>query len=177
MKKIFLFTLFLLSSKFMSAQNSLENKYKIELGLQGVSIGTEISINDVFLADINLGWGGINDFSKSGVSYEWSNKYNSIFVRGQIRYYFNREIRSKNGHSLKNNAGTFIALQTKYYFKGVEQDNIGKYWLNELQFGQQLPLNNHFIFRYHLGIGSASDLDYNNNKIYPTLGFAFGYIF
>lgn len=175
MKKTLLFTLFILSTKFTSAQTSLENKYKVELGLQGISIGTEIPINNVFLSDINLGWGGINDFSESGVSYEWSQKSNSLFIRGQIRYYFNRERRLKKGHSLKNNAGTFIALQTKYYFKGIEAYNIGKYWLNELQFGQQLPLGNHFIFRYHLGIGNASDLDYHNNKIYPTLGFAFGY--
>ena len=175
MKKILLLTL-IAFGQYTNAQD-LENKYKVELGLQGISIGTEIPLSQKFLADVNLGWGGISDFSDSGVFYEWSGKSNSIFARGQVRYYFNRERRQSKGHSLKNNAGTFLAFQTKYYFSGIEEYEVGKYWLNELQFGQQLPMGNHFIFRYHLGIGNANDLDYNYNTFYPTLGFAFGYSF
>ena len=99
MKKILLLTL-IAFGQYTNAQD-LENKYKVELGLQGISIGTEIPLSQKFLADVNLGWGGISDFSDSGVSYEWSSKSNSIFARGQVRYYFNRERRQSKGHSLK----------------------------------------------------------------------------
>lgn len=175
MKKILLLIVIAFSQN--STAQQLENKYKIELGLQGVSVGTELPISQKFLADISVGWGGISDFSDSGVSYEWSGNSNSIFARGQIRYYLNRERREAKGHSLKNNAGSFVSFQTKYYFSGVEEYEVGKYWLNELQFGQQLPLGNHIIFRYHVGIGNANDLDYNYNKFYPSVGFAVGYSF
>ena len=177
MKKTFLLSGLIFLSQIISAQTKLENNYKIEIGLQGLSVGTEIPINDRILADVNFGWGGITDFWYNGISYEWTNNSNSIFARGQVRYYLTRERRSEKGHSLKNNSGTFVAYQTKFLFKGMESYDVGKTWLNELQFGQQLPLGKHFIFRYYAGIGNASDLDYNRNKVYPALGFSFGYVF
>lgn len=177
-KTLLLFGIILLS-QFITAQVKLENTYKIEIGIQGVSVGTEIPINNKFLADVNFGWGGITDFWTNGISYEFSTDSNSVFLRGQLRYYLNRERRSAKGHSLKNNAGTFLAFQTKYLFSGIDyySSPVGKSWLNEIQFGQQLPLGKYFIFRYYTGIGNASDLDYNKNKVYPALGFAFGFAF
>lgn len=179
MKKTLILSGMFLLSQIISAQTKLENSYKVEVGLQGISVGTEIPINDKFLADVNIGWGGITDFWTNGISYEWSNNSNSIFARAQVRYYFNRERRSEKGHSLKNNSGTFVAFQSKFLFSGTKyySPQVGKSWLNELQFGQQLPLGNHFIFRYYGGIGNASDLEYNQNKVYPALGFALGYSF
>ena len=179
MKRIFLTLGVILFSQITNAQTKLENNYKIELGLQGISLGTEIPLSDKFLADINLGWGGITDFWHNGISYEWSKYSNSIFARGQVRYYLSRERREEKGHSLKNNAGTFIAYQTKFYFSGTDyySPQVGKSWLNEVQFGQQLPLGNHFIFRYYAGIGNGYDFDYKNSKFYPALGLAFGYAF
>ncbi|MEO6830735.1 MAG: hypothetical protein ABI378_00820 [Chitinophagaceae bacterium] len=162
-----------------SAQTKLENRYKVEFGIQGISVGTEIPLNDRFLADVNLGWGGVPDLWHNGLTYDWSKNCNSFFARGQVRYYLNRERRKKKGHSLKNNAGTFIAYQTKFLFSGTDyySPKVGKSWLNEIQFGQQLPLGNHFIFRYYGGIGNGYDLDYKNSEFYPALGFAFGYTF
>lgn len=179
LKNEFIFCIIILLSQIVSAQTKLENLYKVEVGLQGISVGSEIPINDKFLADVNLGWGGITDFWNTGISYEWSNHSNSIFARAQIRYYLNRKRRFEKEHSLKNNSGTFLALQSKFLFSGAEYNspNVGKSWLNELQFGQQLPLGNRFIFRYSVGVGNASDLDYNQNKVYPSLGFALGYAF
>ncbi|MGV4413295.1 hypothetical protein [Chryseobacterium sp. T1] len=177
MKKTFLIAGIIFLSQIISAQTKFENNYKLEIGLQGVSFGTEIPINDKFLADVNLGWGGITDFWHNGISYEWTNNSNSIFARAQIRYYLSRERRSQKEYSLKNNSGTFVAFQTKYLLSGMKYYPVGKSWLNEIQFGQQLPLGNHFIFRYYAGIGNASDLDYKQNKIYPALGFALGYSF
>ncbi|WP_312207624.1 hypothetical protein [Epilithonimonas hominis] len=179
MKKLSFTLGLILFSQIISAQTKLENIYKVEIGLQGLSVGTEIPLNDKFLADVNIGWGGITDLWHNGISYEWSKNSNSIFARGQIRYYINRERREEKGHSLKNNAGTFLAYQTKFLFSGTEyySPQVGKSWLNEIQFGQQLPLGTHFIFRYYGGVGNGYDLDNKNNKFYPAIGFAFGYAF
>jgi hypothetical protein len=165
----------ILISQIISAQEKLENIYKIELGIQGASIGIEIPIADNLLADVNFGWGGITDFSHGGISYEWSTNSNSFFARGQLRYYLNRKRRAEKRRSLKSNSGTFIAYQTKFCFQGSKYLQVGKNWLNELQFGQQLPLGRHFIFRYYAGVGSGYDIDYKNGAAYPALGFTFGY--
>ena len=136
MKRIFLTLGVILLSQITDAQTKLENNYKIELGIQGISVGTEIPLSDKFLADINLGWGGITDLWHNGISYEWSRNSNSLFARGQVRYYLSRERREEKGHSLKNNAGTFIAYQTKFYFSGTDyySPQVGKSWLNEVPF-------------------------------------------
>ena len=180
MKKLFLFSIICgLYSQNIFAQTKLENEYKLEIGLQGISVGTEIPLSNKFLADLNFGWGGITDFWHNGMSYEWSGNSNSFFARGQLRYYINRERREKKEHKLINNSGTFVAFQTKFYFSGTDYyyPEVGKSWLNEIQFGQQLPLGNHFIFRYYAGLGNATDLDYSHNQVYPALGFTFGYAF
>ncbi|MEN2436861.1 hypothetical protein AAH994_15715, partial [Weeksellaceae bacterium A-14] len=137
MKKLSFTLGLILFSQIISAQTKLENIYKVEIGLQGLSVGTEIPLNDKFLADVNIGWGGITDLWHNGISYEWSKNSNSIFARGQIRYYINRERREEKGHSLKNNAGTFLAYQTKFLFSGTDyySPQVGKSWLNEIQFG------------------------------------------
>ncbi|MEN2436864.1 hypothetical protein AAH994_15730, partial [Weeksellaceae bacterium A-14] len=137
MKKLSFILGLILFSQIISAQTKLENIYKVEIGLQGLSVGTEIPLNDKFLADVNIGWGGITDLWHNGISYEWTKNSNSIFARGQIRYYINRERREEKGHSLKNNAGTFLAYQTKFLFSGTEyySPQVGKSWLNEIQFG------------------------------------------
>lgn len=174
-------TLVFLSLFFQTAiaQLKLENIYKSELGIQGLSIGSEIPLNDKFLLDANLGYGGITDLWHNGISYEWTKNSNSVFIRGQIRYYLNRERRESKDHSLKNNAGTFVAYQAKFYFKGTDyfSPQVGKSLLNEIQLGQQLPLGNHIIFRYYGGLGNGYDLDYNHSQFYPAIGFSFGYAF
>lgn len=179
MKRIFVSFCVVALYQITNAQAKPENIYKIEIGIQGVSAGTEFPLSDKFLADVNLGWGGITDLWHNGISYEWSKNSNSLFARGQVRYYLSRERREEKGHSLKNNAGTFIAYQTKFYFSGTDyySPQVGKSWLNEVQFGQQLPLGNHFIFRYYAGVGNGYDLDYYNSKFYPAVGFSFGYAF
>ncbi|WP_300672152.1 hypothetical protein [Soonwooa sp.] len=177
MKKTLLFSGIIFLSQLFSAQTKLDQIYKVELGLQGISVGSEIPISNKFLVDVNIGYGGIIDFWSNGISYEWTNNSNSMFARGQLRYYISRERREEKGHSLKNNAGTFVAFQSKYLFSGTKIEAVGKSWLNELQFGQQLPIGSHIIFRYYGGVGNAADLDNKLNKVYPALGFAFGYAF
>lgn len=175
MKKTFLYILIALGS-FVYSQTPLENKYKIEAGFHGINIGTEIPLNNFFLADINLGWGGIYDLSGDDFSYEWSDKNSGYFVKGELRYYVSRKRRENKGHTLKNNSGSFVAFQSKYIFK--ENANFsGKVWMNEFHFGQQFALDKHFIFRYHIGLGVARDVDYNYNSAYLAAGLILGYTF
>lgn len=156
----------------------LENLYKVEVGIQGISVGTELPLSDKFLADLDIGWGGVYDF-QDGISYAWGEGNSALFLRGQLRYYFNRERRETRGHSLLSNAGTFIAYQTKflplknsYHFYRSETN-----WLNEIHFGQQLPLGKHLLFRYQAGVGFGTKTDYHQTDIYPALGATFGYRF
>lgn len=167
---------------FANAQETqttkLENLYKVEVGIQGVSAGTELPISNKFLGDLGIGWGGLYDF-QDGISYAWGGGKSTLFLRGQLRYYLNRDRRQAKGHSLQSNSGTFLALQTKflplqnsYHFYKSETN-----WLNEVQFGQQLPLGQHLLFRYQIGVGFGTKTDYHHTDTYPALGATLGYRF
>jgi hypothetical protein len=93
-----------------------------------------------------------------------------------LRYYISRENRENKNRSLVNNAGSFIGIQSKFNFNG-NKDYIGKTLLTDVHFGQQLPLGNRFIFRYHIGVGYANNFDLNYNTLYPAFNFTFGYTF
>lgn len=52
--------------------------------------------------------------------------------------------------------------------------------MNEIHFGAQLPFDNHFYFRYHLGFGHIFGITESNiklAKVYPSIGLFFGYTF
>lgn len=86
------------------------------------------------------------------------------------------ENRAKKNRSLVNNAGSFWGVQSKFNFNG-NKDYIGKVLMTDVHFGQQLPLGNHFVFRYHVGLGYAKNFDYQYTSLYPALNVAFGYHF
>lgn len=174
MKQIFTSLAAVFALGFATAQTNLQNIYKIELGFQGISAGTELPIAKNLLTDLNVGYGGITDVWTNGLNYEWNSNSSSIFARAQLRYYISRDRREEKGHNMANNAGTFVALQTKFTFQGKKDDFVGKTSFSELQFGQQLPIGQRIFFRYHAGLGYGRDVDHNIGRMYPALGFAFG---
>ncbi|WP_407483355.1 hypothetical protein [Elizabethkingia meningoseptica] len=174
--------IFLLSTMLLYAQQSDQNKnslthfFKVEVFADKIAIGYELPLNNKFLIDFSTGVGAANDFRDGSKGIKWADNgtsYLGIFLKGQARYYFNREARENRGHSLINNAGSFIGLQSKFNFNGNK--DIGKVLLSELHFGQQLPLGKSLFFRYHVGAGYGYNFGEKYSSIYPTLGLVFGY--
>ena len=182
MKKITLLSMLLVSILSFSQEkkSSLSNFFKIEGFIDKIGIGYEYPINDRLLLDLNTGIGGANIIYPNEISYKLGKdndiSYSGIFIKGQLRYYISRENRENKTRSLVNNAGSFIGIQSKFNFNG-NKDYIGKTLLTDVHFGQQLPLGNRFIFRYHIGVGYANNFDLNYNTLYPAFNFTFGYTF
>lgn len=174
MKKLSWIALGLVSSSFYAQTTPpLRSFPKVEIGLMYANIGYETPVSNNVVADLNLGYGGV---THPGKGYILSEKARTAFLRGGLRYYFNREARQSRGHSLVNNAGSFIGYQTKFSFKGIEGVS-GETLLNEIHFGQQLPLGPKIIFRYHLGLGYGYDLGFKTSSFYPGFAINFGYAF
>ncbi|ATC36916.1 hypothetical protein HZQ75_16160 [Elizabethkingia anophelis] len=158
--------------------SNLRDFFKIEIFVDKVNLGYELPISDKFLIDFAAGVSAANDFRDGTQGIKWvdnGTSYLGLFFRGQVRYYFNRNSREKRGHSLVNNAGSFLGFQSKYNFNGNK--DIGKVLLNELHFGQQLPLGKKIFFRYHAGVGYGYNFGEKYNSIYPALGLVLGYAF
>lgn len=182
MKKIFLLSVVMVSSLGYS-QNSdvaLSKTGKVELFFDKIGIGYEYPLSNNLLLDLNVGIGGANIVQPNSLEYRMGKgnekSYNGIYLKGQVRYYFSRENRAKKNRSLVNNAGSFWGVQSKFNFNG-NKDYIGKVLMTDVHFGQQLPLGNHFVFRYHVGLGYAKNFDYQYTSLYPAINVAFGYHF
>lgn len=94
------------------AGQDLEIIYKAELGLALANAGAEWPITPNLLVDLGAGLGPRydmqDDMRMSG------GEDNTLFLRGQVRFYLNRAQREANGHSLRSNSGLFLAFQTKF---------------------------------------------------------------
>jgi hypothetical protein len=160
-------------------KNNLTHFFKIEIFADKLAIGYEIPLdNNKFLLDLSTGIGAANDLRDGSKGIKWvdhETSYLGIFLKGQARYYFNRKTRENKGHSLINNAGSFLGFQSKFNFNANK--DIGKVLLNELHFGQQLPLGKSLFFRYHAGVGYGYNFGEEYGSIYPALGLAFGCAF
>lgn len=159
-------------------KNNLTHFFKLEVFADKLAVGYELPLDNKFLIDFSTGISAANDIRDGSKGIKWvdnGKSYLGIFFKGQARYYFNREARGNKGHSLINNAGSFLGIQSKFNFNG--NGDIGKVLMNELHFGQQLPLGRSLFFRYHAGIGYGYNFGTEYGSAYPALGLVFGYAF
>lgn len=182
MKKLVLVVISLWSifSYSQEKDTSLSNFFKIEAFIDKISVGYEQPIGNKFVLDVNAGVGGSEVITYDSFAYRLGNfdgvSHYGYFVKGQVKYYISRKNRENKNRSLVNNAGSFIGIQAKYNFNHYS-DYFGNAFLTDVHFGQQLPLGKHFMFRYHIGLGHASNTDYENSTMYPAFNLAFGYAF
>lgn len=176
MKKVILCTFMLGIFAFAQAQEEkLDKAFKIELGHEGISTSYEYPIAKKWLAVASLGFGGSNDIRDNGVRYviaEGSNRM-AFFGQGQLRYYWDRAGRAKDGFSTLNNSGAFLGFQTKY---NQNDPAYGKAWINNVHIGQQLPMSNRFTIRYYAGVCYGYNLDRKIGKIYSEMGLNFSFV-
>ena len=91
----------------------------------------------------------------------------AYFAKSQFKYMLSRKHRAKKGNDLVNNSGSFIAIQTKY---NNNNSFYGSVLMNEMHWGQQLPLSNKVQFYYHIGVGHNANLNVSSNEVYPAFG-------
>ncbi|WP_445748745.1 hypothetical protein [Polaribacter sp.] len=174
-KLIYLLMLFVLN--LFSQEESLENQFKLEYNLLGVGVSYEIPISEKFLIDFGAGVGGGVDNAES---YVWDfNSSLAAYFKGEFKYLYNREKRLKKGKSLENNAGNYIAFQTKYFtgrFSEIDIFNpLNRAILNEFHWGLQRSLGGNWLFNFHIGFGFLRNIDEDYNLLSPALGLKFSY--
>ncbi|MEC5394471.1 hypothetical protein [Bergeyella sp. RCAD1439] len=162
-----------------SNTEKLQSLFKVEAGLLNANAAYEVPLSkEKGLLEVSFGVGGIHQIEDGLYSYRvgWTslNSYFSPYLQTQWRYYVSRERRAEKGRRLINNAGSFVGLNNRLVLNGEISDGV---LLNHVVFGQQLPLDRHFTFTYHVGFGVGFNLVEGNAMLMPGLGFKFGYAF
>ena len=138
--------------------------------------------------NLSTGLGGGYSIEKNS----FSNGFNSTFIlnepvayfRSEFKYTYNRDKRRTKSKTVLNNAGNYLAFQTKYttgrVFGSSEWNRVNnplnRTLLNEVHWGIQRPLGERFLYNLHLGLGFAADFDYENSQFYPAAGLQFAYV-
>ncbi|ARS34241.1 hypothetical protein [Pontibacter actiniarum] len=166
----------------------LESMSKIELGLHGLGLAYEVPLSARWSANLSAGLGGgyaieQNDF-ENGFNSTWIINEPVAYFRSEFKYTYNRDRRLSKSKSILNNAGNYVAFQVKYTTNRVFEGNdysfleepLNRTLLNEAHWGMQRPLGQKFIFNLHLGLGYATDFDFDNSQLYPAAGVQFSYV-
>jgi len=195
MRKIYLLIILSICSIKALAQTeeatssvALDKLLKLELGLHGLGLGYEVPFAEKWSVNLSGGLGGGYYLENSGNA----NDFNSSFIinqpvayfRSEFKYTYNRRKRLIKSKSILHNTGNYVAFQTKYTTNRVFRSNaweeminpLNRTLLNEIHWGIQRPLGQKFIFNMHLGLGYATDFDFNNSQVYPAAGVQFAYI-
>lgn len=162
----------------------LERIARLEAGLHGIGVGLELPFSEKWSASLSTGLGG--GYSVYAEHFQSTFIINQpvAFFKSEFKYTYNRSKRLSKSKSLLNNAGNYIAFQTKYTTRRVFGSNawdefndpLNRTLLNEAHWGIQRPLGKKFIFNFHVGLGYAADLDYVDSQVYPSAGVQFAYV-
>lgn len=179
--KIFLLFVFCgsLTKIFCQENIMFQQHLKAEIFLDKISIDYDLPLSEKFLLNLSAGIGGANFVGDEKVEYKLGRDngydYFGQFAKAQVRYYLDREKRAERGKSLIGNAGSFIAFQSKFNWNGGKW-YIGEALLNDITFGQILPLGKKITFKYNVGAGYGYNLKYNQGMVYPAINLSFGLV-
>jgi hypothetical protein len=169
---IFLIIIFFVNFLFAQKDTNLCDKmFKLNIVSPGFSFEKSFTKN----SSINLEIG-------TSIGYNISNNYNgfvtSPFAIAQYRFYYNLESRIKNNKVISGNSGAYVALNSSYYGKAFNSDNLISI-LDGITFGGVWGFQK--TYNSSLNLNANVGLGYNNSenqpkKIVPILNFTIGWV-
>lgn len=155
--------------------DTLDNFAKIELGLHGLSFAYELPLSNKFVWENSIGAGMGMSTENNSLTYSLDVIRPVPFLKSKLKFVYNINKRIANEKNIRNNAGNYIALQTKYSFGRPANNTYNRSMLTELHWGIQRNLGGNFLFNTHIGLGYLGDFDSNSGALSPTIGVSFGY--
>lgn len=155
--------------------DNLDNFGKIELGLHGLSFAYELPLSNKFVWENAVGAGMGMSAENSTATYSLNVVRPVPFLKSKLKFVYNINKRIEKEKNIRNNAGNYIALQTKYSFGRPNHNTYNRTMLTELHWGIQRNLGGNFIFNTHVGLGYLGDFNSNSGALSPTIGTSFGY--
>lgn len=183
MKKYFIILILLLlySVESFSQSTSLEKKMiKINVISPGFSFEKCLSKNESINFDANFSFGfAMKNDNTSNINSDIK-ILASPFLRSQYRYYYNLQRRVNKGKSIRNNTGSFLAVNGSYYFDPINnQDYVSNYdgftfggvWGFQKTYKSNLNISSNVGFGY-----SFSDSNEKRKQLLPILNFTLSWV-
>lgn len=174
MKKNIFFLFVLLFGKicYSQSENAVSEKlFKINILTPGLNYESKIGNKKTLNLDLNLAL----DFANINGQIKLKS---TPFIRTQLRYYYNVDIRVRKGKSISNNSGSFIGPSISFYTKTLGGDRfvngydgltVGSVWGFQKSYKSNLNLSTNV----GLGYNFSNNV---NSQIVPILNFTFAWI-
>lgn len=172
MKKSLNFILVLFAINIFAQEgNKTVSKFRLNILSPGISYENTITDKSTLNFDANLSIGYIKN-------NQTNNIITSTYFRGQYRYYYNILKRENTNKNISNNSSNFIALNSSYYFKSLNDKNaisiydgltLGGVW--GIQRSYKSGLNINFI----TGLGYNFTTE-KKQQMVPIINFTIGWI-
>lgn len=175
MKKVVIFAVFLLVSKFSYSQiqgELSENLFKVNILTPGVTYQVGLSTSTLLNLDANFSLGGT-------MSGEGQFKLVAVpFVRAQYQCYYNLQRRLRKNKSIDGNSGSYLAPSVSYYGKPIN-DDFRLSSLDGLTAGAVWGFQK--TYRSNINLSANAGLGYNfsdkiSEKLVPILNFTVAWV-
>jgi Protein of unknown function (DUF3575) len=182
MKKYIILLVSLLTIVSLQAQEAIvvqqtpkvaNSLFRVNILAPGLTFEKSISEKNTLALDVNLALFYIFSSSRG------SRLIKTPFTRLQFRHYYNLEKRVNKGKNILNNSGNYVALQSSYYFKSLNDDfyidrldgvTLGAAWGMQRTYKSGLNININTGLGYNLS-------DKKTYTVQPILNFTIGWIF
>lgn len=157
-------------------ETALQPQGKIELGFNGLLMGYEARLSQNLLLNAGVGLGSGIRVQDRHVAFMFNIAKPAPFLRGELRYFYNRPKRLLKGKDISFNTGNFVGLQTKYSFGRADDADLHRGLLTEVHWGLQRHLGGRFLYHFHVGLGYIRDFNTGSGMAVPTVGTQFSYV-
>ncbi len=143
--------------------------------MHGLSFAYELPLSNKFVWENAIGTGMGMSAENSSATYSLDIVKPVPFLKSKLKFVYNINKRIEKEKNIRNNAGNYIALQTKYSFGRSANSTYNRSMLTELHWGIQRDLGGNFLFNTHIGLGYLGDFNSNSWAFSPPIGVSFGY--
>lgn len=173
------FPAFLFAQDFVQDSTALTYLQKAEFNVFGLGVTYEIPLAKELVLDSGVGFTSGVRVVGDKIRYEKKIYNPSLYLKSELKYYYNRTQRIANGFPVQNNAGSYFALQTKYTTPRLLDNEfpLSNVLMNEIHWGIQRTVYQDFSINLHVGLGHVIDFTTRENSNYTAIGIKVAYLF
>lgn len=165
------------SQDVVKDSSKLVSMVKMECSWSGLGVNYEVPLGKYVTLDNGVGITAGVQVLNERMHYEYKITNPSIYVKTELKYYYNRYIRVAKKLPTSWGQGSYFAWQNKFNTQRIIDDKqkLSNVLMCEAHWGFQRLLWKKIIFNAHIGLGRAFDFTSKGSSNYMAMGLKVAY--
>lgn len=166
------------SQEIVIDTNALPYLQKAEFSVLGFGANYEFPVSKVLSLDSGLGFSSGAHIPNDEVKFQKSVFNPSLYVKTELKYYYNRYVRVAKKLPTRNGEGSYFAIQNKFLTQRLfdSKSPLSAIMMYEVHWGIQRNVYKNFLFNFHIGLGHSYDFTTTGSAFYTAVGLKASYI-